>query len=487
MEWLKVVILSSFFLILMPFVLGDINITIPEKDTYNLGEKIDVSVSIQENEDYNGFLKAIIKCESYDLQYYTSPLSLEANYRTQIQVPELTFFASMVGMCNIKVDFEDTNGDRISKTESNTFLVTSDLNISTEKVINSLPDKIVILEGTVKKINNESLDSGNVKISFRNKEFNTEIEFGEFKYNLSLDSDLDIGNYPILIAVEDKNENYANEVVQLNVLPIATRIENRLENEKVKPGNSLKARIILYDRKNRVMNGTIKVDLIAPDEKELVSKKVVSLDWVNYEFSKNALPGTYRIISIMEDLREETRFEVEVLEQISMSYGDEVVIVENTGNVDYDDETTIILERDDKKYLINKRINLKPGETLSIDLSKEVPYGSYDIILPQTETKTENETSATNIIEDVIISDNRPAYKKVSSIVGAVSGFVVNTGGYIASRPLLASIILIVIILLIVLYYSRGAIMNKIRGEKPEDTNEIFKDFKYEDWKGKKL
>ena len=485
MKWLKVVILSSFFLILMPFVLGDINVIIPEKHTYNLGEKIEASVSIIENEDYNGFLKVVIECEDYDLQYYTIPLSLEADYRTGMQIPGLTLFASMVGMCNLRVDFEDTRGDRISKTESNAFLVTSDLNIFTEKVINSLPDEIVILEGTVKKINNESLDSGNVKISFMNKDFNTEMEFGKFKYNLSLDSDLDIGNYPILIAVEDKNENYANEVVQLNVLPIATRIENRLESEKVKPGNTLKARIILYDRKDRSMNGTIKVDLIAPDGKKLVSKEVESLDWINYEFSKNALPGTYSIISVMEDLKQETKFEVEVLEQISMSYSDEVVIVENTGNVDYDDETTIILERDDKKYLINRRISLKPGETISIDLSKEVPSGSYDIILPQTET--ENETSATNIIEDVAISDNRPAYKKISSIAGAVTSFVVKTGGYIASRPLLASIILTVIILLIVLYYSKGAIINKIRGKKPKDTDEIFKDFKYEEWKEKKL
>ena len=45
---------------------------------------------------------------------------------------------------------------------------------------------------------------------------------------------------------------------------------------------------------------------------------------------------------VIEDLSQETQFEVEVVNQISMSYDNEAVIVENTGNVDYDDETTII-------------------------------------------------------------------------------------------------------------------------------------------------
>ena len=334
------------------------------------------------------------------------------------------------------------------------------------------------MEGTVKKISGEGLQSGNIKISFNDEEFDAEVKFGNFMHTLNLNLDLDIGNYPVLIAIEDKYKNYASSVVQLNVLPIATRIENRLESEKVRPGDTLKARIILYDHKGRVMNGAINVDLIAPDGKLLSRKEVESLGWVNYEFGKNALHGAYTIISKIEDLSQETSFEVEAVQQISMSYDNESVIIENTGNVDYDDETTIILESGNKKYLINKLIQLKPEEKLIIDLSKEVPSGSYDIILPQTEARLENETFSTNVIEDAIISDNRPAYKKIGSVVGAVTGSVVRTSGYIASRPLLASIILIVIILLIVVYYSRGFIISRIRKKKPE-TSELFKDYKY--------
>ncbi len=166
-----------------------------------------------------------------------------------------------------------------------------------------------------------------------------------------------------------------------------------------------------------------------------------------------------------------------------MEYSDEVVIVENIGNVEYDDETTIVLESDGKNYLINKKIKLDPGEIMNIDLSKEVPEGTYDVVLPDTE---ENESKLENIIEDVSISDNRPAYKKVGSGMGAISGAVVGASDYIASRPILASFILIVIIIVIVGYYSKGAIANTFKKKEPEGgTSELFKDFNFED-EGKK-
>ena len=493
MKWLKAFVLNSLLLLLLPFAMAEITIQVPEKETYNLGDKIAASVSLLESQSYDGFLKVAINCEGYVLQYYTTPLSLEATFRTQVQVPELTLFTSMKGLCSINAEFEDINGDKISKASSESFFVTDELNISTSSIIRSLPYEKITLKGTVGKMDGENLKEGSLKISFLNKDYGTNVDFGDFEYNLSVE-DLDIGNYPIVIAVGDKYKNYADTLVQLIVLPIATRVENRLESEKVRPGSLLKAKIILYDHKGRVMNGTLNVELIDPNGKKLLKKYVSSLDSVNYELTSDALPGLYKIISKIEDINEETGFEVETVKQLSMHYENEAVIVENIGNVDYDDETTIMLESDNKKYLINKKIELKPGETLSIELSKEVPYGFYDINLPQTQeimqqSQEENATEPqeeANVIKAVEISDKRPVYKKIGSGLGIVTGSVVRAGGYIASRPLLASVILIVIVLLIVGYYGRGFLMDRIKGRKSRDTSQLFKDFKYKEEKEEK-
>ena len=174
-----------------------------------------------------------------------------------------------------------------------------------------------------------------------------------------------------------------------------------------------------------------------------------------------------------------------------MSQEGSFVHVENVGNIDYNDETTIILENNDGKYLINRQIELKLGEKITIDLSKEVPQGTYDVILPEEavatgeakksdENKSAQETvEQQNVIKDVAIDDNRPMLKKTANVVSAITGAVVSTAGYIASKPALAATILILIVLGTVAYYSKDFIVNKIKGRKRDDTSRIFKDYKF--------
>lgn len=501
MEWLKGLFLSSFIIFFIPFISAEIDIILPEKEIYNLGDILSASASIVEDTDYQGFLKTIILCEKYNLQYFTTPLNIESNFRTQIKIPDLPIFASMQGVCNLRAEYEDTTGDKISSVDSNPFVISDELNISTEEIIETLPNETITIEGSVKKLNGENLQTGNLIVSFKNKDYESKVEFGKFTLKLPLNSDLEIGRHPALIKVEDKFNNYADILIHINILPIATRIENMLDSSSINPKDGLSAKIILYDHNNNAMSGSINVDLIGPDGNKILTKLVKSSGTIKYQFNNNELPGTYTIKSSFENINEISEFEILEYRQISMRYEDEVVYVENIGNVHYEDETTIVLEGDEKKYLINKKIDLKPGETVSFDLSKEVPSGNYDIILQEPEEFiTESERAITdaeelspedeisfaeegNIIEDVSIIDRRPFYKKFFSVVGLVTGAAVKTGGYVASRPLLASIILIVIILVIVFYYSKELIFDKMSKKKSEDNVEVFKDFKFEEKK----
>jgi len=150
------------------------------------------------------------------------------------------------------------------------------------------------------------------------------------------------------------------------------------------------------------------------------------------------------------------------------------------------------MESDDKTYLINKKINLEPEQVITIDLSKEVPQGTYDILLPKeivektSEVESEDNESVqevveqTNLIENVQIDDNRNLLKKTTAGVSGITGAVVGAAGYVSSRPVLAAAILALIILATVTHYSWGFIRNKVKGGKREETEHIFEDFKYE-------
>ena len=131
----RIVILQFLLVFVIPFAIAEISITLPEKGTYNLGEKIIPTISIKEDQDYNGFFKVSIICDDFDLQYYTVPLSVEADVRTQVNVAELTLFEPMKGTCRIKAGFDATNGDKIDVTTSDEFEVTSKLKINVDEIL----------------------------------------------------------------------------------------------------------------------------------------------------------------------------------------------------------------------------------------------------------------------------------------------------------------------------------------------------------------
>ena len=64
--------------------------------------------------------------------------------------------------------------------------------------------------------------------------------------------------------------------------------------------------------------------------------------------------------------------------------------------------------------------------------------------------------------------------------MSSITGAVVGPAGYVASKPLLASVILVLIILGTITHYSWGFIKNRVAGKKEDSTENIFEDFKYE-------
>lgn len=495
MEYLKRLLTLQFlFLVAIPMALGEIIVDIPEKNVYNLGEKVIPTVSIKEDQDYSGFFKLSIFCDNYDLQYYTIPLSLEADFRTQLTVPELSLAESMTSKCRLKANFELSDGDRIDSAWSEYFFVTDELNITVDSSLEAKPGEDVIILGQIKKQSNELMPKGEAKISFRSEENKIDIISGKFEHVIYLEGDVETGNIPLLIVATDQYGNYGDKILSLKVLPIPTRIESRIENNVLLPGDTLKARVILYDHSNKAINGSkVNVKIFDSNENVMAEKDIQNMNYFELKTEKKQMPGRYFLTSAFENIKEQSSFEVEAVRKIITKQEGNFVHVENVGNVEYKDEITITLESDDKNYLINKKIDLGPEEKITIDLSKYVPQGTYDIILPEetveedTAVDDNNESENTreivehaNVIEDVEIDDNRNVIKKTADGMSSITGAVAGVAGYVASKPLLVAIILVLITFGTLTYYSWSFIKNRVRRKKDE-TNHLFEDFKYED------
>jgi hypothetical protein len=486
----RFLILQFLFLFILPITFADIIIKIPEKDVYNLGEKIAAVVSIKEDKDYNGFFSMEIICGNYTRKYYTIPLGLEAGFRTQLTVPDLSLSKYKAGDCTLKSNFEAGSGESIDTAESASFMVTDKINLNMDKFFEAKPGEDIIISGEARKESDEILKKGRAEISFMDKNYGINVTSGKFEYMVHLDDDAETGIVPIAVIVEDKNGNYGNKILSLKLNPIPTRIVNNLGKGILIPGDNLRANIILYDHTNKVMKGNISVKVFDLDNGLIAEKGVQSSDNFEFVVEKNLVPGSYLLLSEFENIEKQDSFVIGVFRKITMKLQDNFVYIENVGNVEYDDEVTLTLQGDEKNYLINKEINLVPGEKIIIDLSKEVPQGIYDVILPE-EAVEEDDTNGEeneniedmpkkNVIENVSIEDNRDVIKKTSHGMSSITGVVVGAADYVASRPTLAAFILIFIILGTVMRYSWGFIKNRAMGKK-EETEHIFDDFKFDE------
>lgn len=486
----KILILQFLFLFILPMAFADIIITIPEKDVYNLGEKISAVVSVKGGQDYDGFFSMGIICDDYNLQYYKIPLSLEAGFRIQLTVPPLSLSKGMIGDCRLNSNFEADNGGSIVAADSNDFLITDKLEISMDKILEAKPGEDVVIIGGVRRDSNELFKKGELNISFKEKEYNVNLTSGEFEYTIPLEEDAETGIFPIVVVVGDEDGNYGNKILSLRVSSIPTKIENNLWNNILIPGDNLKAQIILYDRGGDIIGGNISIKVFGPSGEIIAEEEVESSDNFEFRIEKDLVPGDYFLSSEFEDIKKQDDFIIDSYRKIIMEQKGNLVHIENAGNVDYEDEVSITLKSDGKDYLITKNIDLSPGEKTIIDVSKYVPKGIYDIVLPEEaveadetvdgESEEVGDMAQKNVIKDVSIDDNRDAVKKTAHGLSSITGAVAGVADYVASRPALAAFILVFIILGTVMRYSWGLIRNRIKGKKDE-TEHIFEDFRFDD------
>ena len=145
----------------LPAALADITLQ-SNQNAYNLGNKIQATASILHDNDFEGLFKLTISCGSYRLQYFLTPITLEANFRTAVAVPEVTATSSMLNNCSFIGDLMTNDNLIVEEKESNSFEVTNQLKVLPvrSKVI-ALPSDTISLVGVV----NEAFGNNVLKAS----------------------------------------------------------------------------------------------------------------------------------------------------------------------------------------------------------------------------------------------------------------------------------------------------------------------------------
>lgn len=482
-------ILFLMIFLIIPFALADITIQ-TDQTSYNLGNKIKVSASVLQDKSFEGLFKLVISCGSYQLQYFLTPISLEANFRTALNVPDLITTSSMMGSCSIIGNLLTNDNLPVDGKESNGFEVVNELNILPVKTsISALPGGNIPISGVVNEAFGNNVLKAPTKIILDEDSYEVEAIDGKFNLTLPLAKNIKSGKHTIDISASDSKNNLGTSSIELFVTAIPTYIKNSLSSDKLLPGSKVEITSSLYDQADDLINTTLNLDL--SHNNNIFKKIVQSNEKIEYEFSQYADPGLYTLSSAYKNLLTQSSINITTIREVKIRYENETVVVENTGNVPFEDELTFILQSEEKKYPLAKKIKVEPGKILNVDLSKEVPLGIYNILVPLKEglapfQKKLNETlggakqsvqeglsgilpgNEDILASEVTIHDNRPIYKKIATSFSTITGTLVGANGLLTRNPLIAPISLFVIVSLLVLRYGRKPIMRLIKRKKDE-------------------
>lgn len=452
----------------------------PDQTVYNLGNKIKASASVLRDDNFEGLFRLALSCGAYNLPYFLTPINLEPNFRTAASVPELTATQSMLGNCTIAGALLTNDNLVIEEKNSNALEIADRLAVlPVNSRITALPNDPIQITGVINEAFGNNALKASTKIILDNNSYAVEALDGKFNIALGISKNIKSGKHAIGISASDSKGNSGSATVELEIIAIPSYIKTGLSAEQLAPGSKIQIMPSLYDQADDLINDSLSLELTSPSGTKVFKKAAQSGDKLDYEFSQYAAPGLYVLSTSYKNLHAQNSVNITSVREVKIRYENETVFIENIGNIPFDDDLTFIIQNELKKYPITKNINVDPGKIFNIDLSKEVPMGVYNVMLPikegiQSIREKINETLASLLLPekedtlaaDVTIHDNRPVYKKIAGRLSSVSGTLVGANGLLAENPLIAPAALVVILLFLIFRYGRKPIMGIIRRRK---------------------
>jgi hypothetical protein len=482
------IILFLLVLLFIPAVSASINIIGPTNAHPNIGDELDITGEISQEEDFSGFFQLTLLCgeEIYPLPATAVDLIGENPVElSQLALPQIRVTSGMVGLCQIRgqlfaaeiqideftttsfevsrdlkgtfnsdrtqvqkgetirftgMDIEQLDGDKVTGTaelyiekegleyligfldviegeftydyqfilgepgdyglnlivrdiygneqefsETVKFEVLSDLQLFVQlSTTQILPGEHVNVFGDVKTLTNKFVESGSIEIILNGKVHSTALEDSQYTYDLWTDFQITSGEHIIEVKVTDSSGNVGTAKVPIQITPKATSIGLDISAEELKPNEEFQIDSFLYDQTGELMSGDLYFELYDPKGKVISEKTVFSSEKLAYQLDQTATPGEWIVkLSYDEsDFVEEKRFTVTQVSELDYYIEGEKLYISNIGNIRYLDDIEIAVNSGDSEYVIKRTKNLDVGESFTIDLSDELPTGTYSVSIP---------------------------------------------------------------------------------------------------------
>jgi hypothetical protein len=397
------------------------------EDSYNLGEKITSAFIVSTETPFEGIFKATLDCGKYRLDYYTMPLSFEGT--TAVNAPELAVSKYAIGTCAIEAALISNDNVVKEAYNSNTFSISQDfpikISLNTTRVKPNEDVLVSVAFGTYAPA------KGTASLSLDGKSY--ESSLGKIVLKLPGNKP---GKFLMTVHISDAAGNIAENTTQIEVLSVPSRLVVHTDKTELNPKDVMHFFAEVLDQANNTIGAKVQYSLSSSKEKILEGNTETG-EAIAFSPGPYTKPGDYKLETQAMQFSETSFIKVLEKTELETSFDGRIANFTNSGNVDFGGIASINATKGSISKMIERGLSLKPGQYYAIDLFRELPRGTYDIVING------------QLFSAVNISDERSAIKRVSQGLGTITGAVVGLPGAItlkATGLLMAAITLVAVV-----------------------------------------
>lgn len=445
----KLLIHLALILILSPLISAEIILNQQPREIYNLGDVINIPVTIKTSSGISGVLNMDLICKGREENFYKNGISLSAGEEMRVEsslVLIKNVISDLKGDCVIKAHIEEKSA------LTREFEISNLINVDTSLERTSFnPGETIRINGEAVNENGQASNGFvNAKIVHENKskvEQLGTVNNGFFSLDISLPEEIMAGSMDLRFDVyetdtrdERTNEGSASKNIIINQIP--TSLEIVFDSREVEPGTDLKAKSVLYDQTGEKINSTSTIRIKNSDSETLNQFETQTDEFFEFYIARNELPSDWSVLASSNNFERESTFTILEKKDITMELVNKTLKITNTGNVLYNE--TALVKVGNKSLNIDLYLDI--GEIKNYRIS--APDGDYEIeVMAGENVISQNVALTGNVIEVEEISSRVGSLMRYPAVwifailvLGFISFIIFKRGyqrtfiGYISSR-----------------------------------------------------
>lgn len=402
----RAIFLLIFTVFLVSFTSAEMIINQQPKEIYNLGERINIPITLTTSEGIYDFLQTSLICNGQEQKLPKEEIDLPSNEVIKIEKSIFLiqkFINNITGTCKIKTYLEDSPESYVF---SNKFKISNKINIKLEtKQREFNPRENILVEGKATKENDKPVNGFLELIvvtenSSENKTYQEIVNNGLFSLNFSMPKNAKAKQYLVKLKIYEKDplEKITNKgFIDFNILirQIPTSLEIVFENQNIEPGKDLRVKAVLHDQTGEKISSSAIITIKNKGDKIFEQVEKITNEFLDFSTAYNEAPSEWKVVAVSNKIISESQFTIIKKEDVKIEIINKTVILTNMGNVFYN--KTLLIK------IGNRTINLNPY--LKIDEVKKyiltAPNGNYlvEILADGKNKATENVTLTGNVIK----------------------------------------------------------------------------------------